>query len=115
MRAELDSMARMTLLRPGPGGVRVIAVDGAGFIRAATQGPTDRFFPNAPGHGRVTRPERNPSAATDLGPVPHLRTPGHHERRAARKRELSGRRVDQPRQDDPFHGVRSTEVPPVDT
>lgn len=39
MKAELHDSARVTLLRPAPGGgVRVIALSGAGFIKAATQG-----------------------------------------------------------------------------
>jgi hypothetical protein len=40
MKAELHEQARLTLLRPAPGGgVRVVALDGPGFIRAATAGP----------------------------------------------------------------------------
>jgi hypothetical protein len=40
MRAELHDSARITLLRPAPGGgARVLVFDGAGFIKAATQGP----------------------------------------------------------------------------
>ena len=40
MKAELHDQARMTLLRPAQGGgVRVVVLDGPGFIRAATAGP----------------------------------------------------------------------------
>ena len=40
MKAELDDSVRVTLLRPAPGGgARVLVFDGAGFIKAATQGP----------------------------------------------------------------------------
>jgi hypothetical protein len=40
MMAELHEQARVTLLRPAQGGgVRVLVFDGAGFIKAATQGP----------------------------------------------------------------------------
>ena len=39
MKAELHEQARLTLLRPAQGGgVRVVALDGPGFIKAATAG-----------------------------------------------------------------------------
>jgi hypothetical protein len=56
MRQQLDTLARMTLVRPAPdGGVRVLALSGEEFVRVAT----------APGQPAIDEPIRNPVVQID--------------------------------------------------
>ncbi len=56
MSQQLDSLARMTLLRPAPdGGVRVVALSGQEFVRVAT----------AAGQPPLDEPIRNPVVQID--------------------------------------------------
>jgi hypothetical protein len=61
MKQHIDTLTRMTLLRPGPTGVRVVVLSGADFIKVASN-------PNQP---PLDEPIRNPvvQIAGDLASV----------------------------------------------